>query len=913
MNYQKARVYANGLYTEVTSNVGTIHFEMNIKAFNQFLQLESMSIADKRKVLTELPTCLLPELDAIDTGNLLNDETKEYMIFNTEYNLKIAKLIINEKINNNGIPPDNIIQVESKRKKYPELKSLHNNPFLIPLYATDAEITDPHNNNDAIEYKLTKRDVKDYKRKIKISTGEKLIWDDIQYRTKANGKDKEGESSGSANNGDDEEKEGEKDEEDESGKSEAEPNQICSNFLFFKLALEGYLGYNCSSLNSLKTHNGKWAIMGGSILAALTSVNESHFTKIKSYIETKEILQNEDHHKQYLNIRKETVYGIKKYFLHTKKKDNPFKDGDVDIFTTGGEHFASSFINNLESKATEATEAKGGGLYYCRTRHVLSFYHFLGELSNIYENYEAREEAERLWDKEGDVKYWYRNTQVIMLEKNSDLFGALMDFDIDAAAVAFDGSNVYALPRAVRAISTKTILLRPNIIKHNRNRARIRKYEKRGYRSFYFDFLGNPGNARFGLYNWNVPNVNTAGYSSKWVGKCDGSKDYSDGHADYYKKRFYACCNYVKNKRYGEQSDLGYTQHLTEKAPGHAKLFFQKYYQWSQEQIEYVESRPTYLYMTCRGCRFLYLEYFGFSTNNSNPDDFLEDGDFATEVAALRQERSGMNFPCFQYWYGCGAFPKGPKFEGGWLSQYGKTTFYQHFLIAQRLTRQEETEKMRNMRDNNGRLTNFKTRFIHSDKLDDLVNINLNTFRAPNRPPIGLNPERYISTCTKCHSYIYYVGFTTNELLCENCQHEHLKSLTEVEVLDVTGTTVKTTTMSGLKRKSHRANSSSGGGGGGSSSSSLSSSSNQQQSSAMAKMQKQNNEFKKVKQEKQQEVDRLNNVVDDNLSCVICFESKRELLFRPCNHMACCKDCGKNLTECPMCRQTIESKETVFL
>ena len=140
-----------------------------------------------------------------------------------------------------------------------------------------------------------------------------------------------------------------------------------------------------------------------------------------------------------------------------KKKNNPFKDGDVDIFTTGGEHFASSFINNLESKATEATEAKGGGLYYCRTRHVLSFYHFLGVLSNIYENYEAREEAERLWDKEGDVKYWYRNTQVIMLEKNSDLFGALMDFDIDAAAVAFDGSNVYALPRAVEASCTQPL------------------------------------------------------------------------------------------------------------------------------------------------------------------------------------------------------------------------------------------------------------------------------------------------------------------------------------------------------------------------------------------------------------------------------------------------------------------------
>ncbi|CAK1548295.1 unnamed protein product [Leptosia nina] len=49
----------------------------------------------------------------------------------------------------------------------------------------------------------------------------------------------------------------------------------------------------------------------------------------------------------------------------------------------------------------------------------------------------------------------------------------------------------------------------------------------------------------------------------------------------------------------------------------------------------------------------------------------------------------------------------------------------------------------------------------------------------------------------------------------------------------------------------------------------------------------------------------------DNLSedaeCVICMETKSEVVFVPCGHMCCCQRCSqKDITSCPMCRTEIE-------
>lgn len=39
-------------------------------------------------------------------------------------------------------------------------------------------------------------------------------------------------------------------------------------------------------------------------------------------------------------------------------------------------------------------------------------------------------------------------------------------------------------------------------------------------------------------------------------------------------------------------------------------------------------------------------------------------------------------------------------------------------------------------------------------------------------------------------------------------------------------------------------------------------------------------------------------------ACIFCYEREFDCVFVPCGHQVCCLDCGKHLTECPMCKQT---------
>ncbi|KAF8381751.1 hypothetical protein PRIPAC_70893 [Pristionchus pacificus] len=53
------------------------------------------------------------------------------------------------------------------------------------------------------------------------------------------------------------------------------------------------------------------------------------------------------------------------------------------------------------------------------------------------------------------------------------------------------------------------------------------------------------------------------------------------------------------------------------------------------------------------------------------------------------------------------------------------------------------------------------------------------------------------------------------------------------------------------------------------------------------------------------------------LDCVVCLTNRKDILFRPCNHMAVCKDCLPSLMDeiepfCPLCRALIESHFQVY-
>jgi len=60
---------------------------------------------------------------------------------------------------------------------------------------------------------------------------------------------------------------------------------------------------------------------------------------------------------------------------------------------------------------------------------------------------------------------------------------------------------------------------------------------------------------------------------------------------------------------------------------------------------------------------------------------------------------------------------------------------------------------------------------------------------------------------------------------------------------------------------------------------------------------------------------RLNRNNDEDISCVICFENKRNVLFKPCNHICICDTCSgsSDLKNCVLCNTELTSYEYAYL
>jgi len=46
--------------------------------------------------------------------------------------------------------------------------------------------------------------------------------------------------------------------------------------------------------------------------------------------------------------------------------------------------------------------------------------------------------------------------------------------------------------------------------------------------------------------------------------------------------------------------------------------------------------------------------------------------------------------------------------------------------------------------------------------------------------------------------------------------------------------------------------------------------------------------------------------------CKICLDKESNIVFRPCNHLCCCKECSVQVTKCPICRKSVLQKEAIF-
>ena len=51
---------------------------------------------------------------------------------------------------------------------------------------------------------------------------------------------------------------------------------------------------------------------------------------------------------------------------------------------------------------------------------------------------------------------------------------------------------------------------------------------------------------------------------------------------------------------------------------------------------------------------------------------------------------------------------------------------------------------------------------------------------------------------------------------------------------------------------------------------------------------------------------------NDNMKCIICLENDKSYLFMFCKHVCCCEKCSKNLNQCPICGNKIESSFKIY-
>ena len=49
------------------------------------------------------------------------------------------------------------------------------------------------------------------------------------------------------------------------------------------------------------------------------------------------------------------------------------------------------------------------------------------------------------------------------------------------------------------------------------------------------------------------------------------------------------------------------------------------------------------------------------------------------------------------------------------------------------------------------------------------------------------------------------------------------------------------------------------------------------------------------------------------LLCTICMNAQKSILFDPCHHMTACENCCDKMTNCPICRESIKKRVSVYL
>eukprot|EP00979_Chaetoceros_neogracilis_P014154 scaffold4475_cov277-Chaetoceros_neogracile.AAC.2 len=288
------------------------------------------------------------------------------------------------------------------------------------------------------------------------------------------------------------------------------------------------------------------AVMGGAVVAALkgyqdemivNAFNESGLFNKEgetlqmgdTYLTRKTILL-ESLHSHYIQVTPEPLYVLYRRGQLPSRTQYPridkclslcrkFSDGDVDVFlqasplTQGvihaldehgivAQHLISligSYVGNnfglcdkdlenytqgvMKDVVAAPTSTLGYKAEFAFTVSKSAASFILGK-AHRKRHYDVRDENEFC---EYENRFWPRTSQFILLNAQADLLGGLMDFDISVAACSYDGISVRVAPRAALSLMTNALFITPFCLEEHRNKSRVIKYARRGYKPFLVD------------------------------------------------------------------------------------------------------------------------------------------------------------------------------------------------------------------------------------------------------------------------------------------------------------------------------------------------------------------------------------------------------------------------------------------
>ena len=597
------------------------------------------------------------------------------------------------------------------------------------------------------------------------------------------------------------------------------------NYLYFLTCLECYTGYKVLGLcNADDTSIPRLGIMGGAVVAALSSWSDVIIIRLFKPLE-KILLSSLDQRgkkrdgdgnekdnttnlaRAYSEAKELLIKNLNNHFLSPEKpktgrnnKPKPgvrqprsetmsaYEDGDVDFFLSASPltqslidkkhvaishplvneflggcglchgdlyRFAERILQRLNAKCEET-----GQFVHALTKNGLSFM-----FAPYHDHFFYDAKIDRILEL-----IWPRSTQLIMLDPQADLLGALMDFDLSVATCAFDGTTVRAAPRAALSLTRKLVVVTRFCFEEKRNRKRIVKCTKRGFKAMVLDpncRQQTPGPMEsLQIKASKSPTEKQLLAGGKWYSRqFRTEEDYdkiirlqteSMGNGE---GTVYCCCP--------KPSGLVYTMALFENSPNDATEFFKNMYDWDEVKVQEVHEVPPHLRIACKFCR----EQYGLSQflKEEYPVDEFEDmlHGMKTLWKSLSSGYKGDLEPSF---YGGAAFN----------SKLVRNDSRSDIKAQSMLHSQSRAEMLRFMIKHNT-LKGYKQRFTFTrviskyglekrenplgplqDVFDDASKL---TFPESGRPPVGLNPERFIAKCKECKDWLHGVrNYSLQEL-----------------------------------------------------------------------------------------------------------------------------------------------------